>query len=169
MKQSTRRDNPIKTQLVLALFAAVMTASQVAMASLPNIEIVSFLVILLGLFYGFKALEAIYIFVLLEGLIYGFGMWWFSYLYVWLILFAATQIFRKVDSALFWAAISGAFGLLFGTFCSLPTFITGGFAAGIAWIASGLVFDVIHAVGNFVIMLLLYRPMFNTVEKLYKS
>ena len=63
-------------RLVLcALLAAVMTALQVAMSPLPNIEPVSLLILVYTLVFGRQVFYIIYTFVFLEGLLYGFHLW----------------------------------------------------------------------------------------------
>ena len=99
---------------MLALMAALIFASKVALASLPNININSVLIILTVVFFGWKALYTVYVYVLLEGLFFGFSVWWYGYLYVWAVLVAAAMLLRKNDSALIWAAVAGVFGLVFG-------------------------------------------------------
>lgn len=157
----------VKELVLIALLSALLFVSQVALAVLPNIEVVSLLVILYTLFFKKKTLYIIYIFALLEGLTYGFGIWWFMYLYVWTILWGITMFFKEEKSPLIWAFISGFFGLFFGTLCSVPYFITGGVSMGLSWIASGLIMDVIHGVGNFLVALLLFRPLHTAFQKIY--
>ena len=65
------------------VLGAVLLVVQVALAPLPNIELVSLLVMLFTLALGRYVAYSLAVFVLLEGLIYGFGLWWFSYLYIW--------------------------------------------------------------------------------------
>ena len=50
-------------------------------------------------------------------------------LYIWSIFALIVLAFQKTDSALLWAAISGAFGLSFGALCAIPYLISGGPAA----------------------------------------
>ena len=138
------------------------------MAPLPNIEIVSVLVMLFAIALGKYVGYTRSVFVLLEGLVFGFGLWWFSYLYIWAVLAGAAVIFRKMDSRLGWALLCGFFGLLFGSLTSIPTFILSGFAAGIAYIASGISFDLIHAVSNFLLAFLLLPVLRRLFDKLTK-
>ena len=58
------------------LMAAMMFAVQVGLSFLPNIELVSILVIVSTVAFGRITLMSIYAFVLVEGLCYGFGIWW---------------------------------------------------------------------------------------------
>jgi energy-coupling factor transport system substrate-specific component len=154
--------------------AAAIEVCKLFMQSLPNIEMTSFLVILFTLRMGRPALYAIPVFVIIEGLFYGFGLWWVMYLYAWPLLALVTRAFSHADSAFFWACVSGVFGLLFGLMCAVPYFfiglIGGGFAQGLrqmfAWWVAGIPFDLIHGVSNFVIMLVLYRPIGSLLKKM---
>ena len=136
-----------------------MYISQVIMAPLPNIEIVSFLTVIVTRRFGFKSLISVYIFAFLEIMTYGIHIWNIMYLYVWLILVLIVLPFRKIDNVILYTVISGIFGIAFGTLCSIPYFITGGTAMGIAWIIGGFEFDVPHCIGNIVLMVILYIPI----------
>ena len=151
---------------LISLFGALLLAVQAGLAFLPNIELVSILIIVFTMILKWKIVYVLIIFVLGEVLIYGFGTWWFCYLYVWAILAAVAYIFRKRREPLFWAIVSGMFGLLFGTLCSFVYLFILGFAGMLSWIASGLIFDVIHGISNFIIALVLFKPLTFTADKL---
>ncbi len=154
--------------ILLALFGGLMYVSQVVMSSLPNIEIVSLLIIILARKFSFKALASVYIFVLCEILTYGLHIWVVNYLYVWAILAVIVCLVKKINNTIFYAIISGLFGLLFGSLCAIPYFFTLGFAGGITYIANGLWFDLLHSVGNFLIVLILYKPLIIAFDKALK-
>lgn len=135
------------------------------MASLPNIEIVSFLIILTARKFGVKSFISVYIFVGLEVLTYGFAEWVISYLYVWALFALLICFIRKVDNRLVFTLVSGIFGLLFGVLCSPVAFAMGGFGYGISWIISGLGFDFLHCLGNVLLTFLLYKPLTKVLEK----
>lgn len=158
----------IKDLVLIALLSALLLVLQVGLAFLPNIEVVSLLIIIYTLFFKKKTLYIIYIFALLEGLIYGFGIWWIMYLYVWTILWGITMLLKEEKSPIIWAFISGFFGLFFGTLCSVPYFITGGVSMGLSWIASGLMMDIIHGIANFFVALVLFQPLSAAFEKVYR-
>ena len=71
--------------VIYGILSAVLLAAQVSLGFLPNIEIVTLLILVYTLVFRKKVFFIIYIFVFLEGLIYGFGLWWINYLYVWSI------------------------------------------------------------------------------------
>lgn len=159
-----------KDLVVMAMLAGIIFAAQVAMASLPNIEIVTLLVILYTLLYGKKVFFIIYAFIGLEGLFYGFGIWWLNYLYIWTMLALLVLLLgRRQHSPLFWAIISGAYGLCYGMLCAIPYFIVGGIGSGMAYWIAGIPYDVLHCGGNAVICLLLYRPLYHVMTQVVRT
>ncbi len=156
----------VRELVVLAFLTAILLVAQVGMAFLPNIELVSLLIIVYTLVYKKKVFYIIYGFVILEGIVYGFGIWWWTYLYIWTILAMLVLLFQKNESTLLWAVISGSFGLGFGILCSVPYFITGGWAGGWAYWFSGIPFDILHCIGNGLVALVLYRPVYRAIRQL---
>ncbi len=150
---------------LMGLLTALLFMGQVMMSFLPNVEPVSLLIILYTIFFGRKVFLMIYCFVFLEGFLYGFNMWFFNYLYVWAILALVCLPFRKNTSVVFWSILSGFFGLSFGTLCTLPYFITGGPAAAFSYWVSGLGFDITHCIGNVVLCLVLFKPLYALLQK----
>lgn len=154
---------------VLSLLGAILVGVQVVLVPLPNIELVSLFVIVYTIVYGLKALYPVYIFVLLEGLIFGFGIWWISYLYIWTLLAVIALLCHKFDSELAWALVSGCFGLFFGALCAIPYLISGGAYAAFSYWVAGLGFDFIHCVSNFILALLLFKPLRSLLMRLKES
>lgn len=165
MKQPTPSAIKLKDLAALAVFAALMIGLQVALAQLPNIELVSLMIILCTVFLGKKSLLAVFTFVLVEGLLYGFHIWWICYLYVWPLLVLLVLALRRWSHPLLWAIVAGVFGLAFGSLCSLPTFLAGGWGAGIGYIIAGIPFDITHCLGNIASVLLLYYPLERVLKK----
>lgn len=159
----------IRDMALLAIMGALMFASQVVMASLPNIHIVALLIILTTFMFGWKALYSVGIFVILEGLMFGFGPWWLGYIYIWPLLVVVTVIFRANTAPLFWAVVSGLHGLFFGALCAIPQIFILGFRGAIAWWISGIPFDLIHCAGNFALALILISPLRRLTEKLMEQ
>lgn len=171
-KQS--RHLSIRDIALIGAMVAVIEVCKMVMAPLPNIELTSFWVILFTLFFGWKMLFVIPVFILIEGCVYGFGLWWMMYLYAWPLLALFAYINRKKEPLLFWSLTSATFGLLFGAMCAIPYFfigwVDGGIAAGLrtafTWWVAGIPWDITHAIGNFVLMLALFRPMRRIMEKI---
>lgn len=157
----------IREVVLFGVLGALVFALQVAMSPLPNIEPVSLLVMLFGVVFGWKALYPVYVFVAMEILFYGFSLWNVYYLYIWAVLVVAAIIMRRQENVLVWAILSAVFGLLFGALCAIVDVFIGGFAYAAAKWASGILFDVIHCVGNFVMALLLFKPLRKLLTKLY--
>ena len=155
----------------IGIMVAVIEVSKLALSAFPNIELTCFWLIMFTLFFGWKIIAVVPVFILIEGAIYGVHLWWIMYLYAWPLLVFIAWLLRKNESALLWAVISGIFGLCFGALCSIPYFVigasTGGLAAGIraavTWWIAGIPWDFVHCTGNFVIMLVLYKPIRQTM------
>lgn len=160
----------------MACMIALIEVCKASLSFLPNIELTSFWIVMFMLYYGRKTYLLVPAFILFEGCIYGFGLWWLMYLYVWPLLAVITYIFRKQQSALFWSVVSSVFGLCFGALCSIPYFfigfLSGGVGAGLktqaTWWIAGIPWDIVHGIGNFVLMLVLYKPVSSAMKKLFK-
>ena len=154
---------------LMPLLGVVLAVSKEVLASLPNFELVTLWVILFTLAFGKWALGAVGVFLLLEGLLYGFGLWWVMYLYIWPLLVLLTYLFRWMDKAWQWAVFSGLFGLAFGSLCALSYLPMGGVKVAVTWALAGLPFDAVHAGANFLLALVLYRPLRTALDKAAKS
>lgn len=167
------KDFTLKDITLIGMMVAVIEVCKVAMGFLPNIELTTFWIIMFTLFFGRKIIMVVPVFILIEGLMYGFGMWWIMYLYMWPSLAIISWIFRKQDNVWFWSILSGIYGLLFGFFCAIPYAVIGtvdggirsGLYAGFTWWVAGIPWDLVHGAGNFVLMMILYRPIYNVIKK----
>lgn len=148
---------------LLGLMGALMFALQLALAPLPNIHLTAPLVILTAVCFSWRAFYAVAVFVLLEALVWGIGLWTLSYFYVWPAFTLAAVLMRRNDSAIVWAAAAAVFGLCFGALCAIPYFFIGGAKMAFSYWISGIPFDLVHCGGNFVLTLVLYRPMKNAM------
>lgn len=114
--------------VLLALLGALLWVSKMALAWLPNIEPVSLLLVVYTVVLGWRVLAPLYVYVAMELLIWGIGFWSICYTYVWLVLVLLAMVFRRMESPLGWAVLSGAFGLSFGALCALVYWVSGGWA-----------------------------------------
>ncbi|MBQ8351097.1 MAG: hypothetical protein IJY20_03520 [Clostridia bacterium] len=134
-----------------ALLGAVLVFCKELLAFLPNVEMVSMLIIAYTVVYRWRALVPIYVFVVLEAVLYPFPPTVVMYLYVWAILFLVVLLLpRKVLPAPVYMLIGGLFGLAFGALCApvQAAFFHLSAQGTLAWIAAGFSFDITHAVGN---------------------
>lgn len=149
------------------MLGALTFGMKVAMAGLPNIEPVSLMVMLFAVVFGWKGLYPMYLYVMLEVLLYGINLWNINYLYVWLFLALGAMAMRKLKHPIWWALLSGAFGMAFGFLCCPVYAVIGGWRYAIRWWLSGVVFDIPHAAGNFIIALVLFVPLRKLLTRLY--
>ena len=168
-KAVKRKSIPVGEITLFGMLGGLTCAAQIAMSPLPNIEPVSLLVMLYAVVFGWKCLYPIYVFVVLEILFFGIQLWNINYIYVWTILAFAAQMFRNKKNPLGWAILSGTFGLLFGFFCSFIYLFIGGPGMRFSWWASGILYDLMHCAGNFVLALVLFMPLKGILEQLYRK
>jgi len=156
------------------MLGALMFCSKILMEALPNIHLLGMLVMVYTLTFRLKALIPIYVYVFLNGLYAGFNLWWFPYLYIWTILWGITMILpKKMPKAVaciiypLVCALHGlAFGALYAPAQALMFHLN--FNQMIAWIVAGLPFDVIHAVGN-IFLGMLILPLAELLKKLSRQ
>ena len=152
---------------LFGMLAALTFGAKWVMAGLPNIEPVSLTVMIFGAVFGWKALFPVAVYVAAEILFYGLGPWNINYLYVWPLLASLAFLMRKMRHPLGWAILSGMFGLMFGLLCAPVDVFIGGWSYAVSKWVSGILFDLTHCAGNFVIALLLFVPLRNLTEKMY--
>ena len=167
-KTPKKGENPFSARnaAITAIGAATMYVSQVAMSFLPNIELVSLMVLLYTRSFGKKTLVMVYLFALIEGLTFGFGIWWINYLYVWTVMYFIAALTKNIDGAFIFACINGLYGLFFGALCSIPYFFVLGIGGGISYFVGGITFDFLHCAGNFALALVLFTPLDRILKKI---
>ena len=158
----------IREIALMGVMLATIEGAKLVMAYLPNIELVTLLIILYSLFFGKKIYYVMAGFILIEGCIYGFGIWWFMYVYIWPILAILTNLFKKQQSVLFWSIFSGAYGLFYGALCAIVYIFISGPKGALAWWIAGIPFDIIHCVSNFALCMFLFIPLRKAMQVLKK-
>ena len=158
---------------LVALMVAVIEVCKFAMVALPNISLTAFWLVLFTKHFGKKVYYVVPVFTLIEGVVFGFNLWWISYLYAWPLLVLAARIFRKDDSTVIRAVISGVFGLSFGALCAIPYIFTAtdlksGLTYAVGWWISGIPWDITHCIGNVALMMLLDKPLGSVMTKIQK-
>lgn len=170
METENKTKLTIKEIVLYGLLAGVMVASKELLAWLPNIELVTCLIMVFTTVLGAKALYPTYVFVVIEILLYGLGLWVFVYLYIWAILVLVMLIVRKntalTDNLIVMSVIGGIYGLAFGALSAFPTIAVSGLKAGFAYFIAGLYYDIGHCLGNVLTVALLYRPLKKLLSRL---
>lgn len=139
---------------VFAMLGTMLFCGDILMEWAPNIHFVGALIMVYTVVYRVRALIPIYLYVFLNGVYSGFALWWVPYLYIWAILWGVTMLLpRNMPKRIavpVYMVVCALYGLCFGTLYAPFQAIAYGydFQKMLAWIAVGLPFDAIHAVGN---------------------
>ncbi len=146
---------------------SVLYAAQAVLAFLPNIEIVTLLVVIFTKNIGKDGITACFVYVALNAIFAGVGLWWATYLVVWPLFALLAYKLRNTDNWIMWAIINGAFGLSFGALFALPYAVVSPSYALTYWIA-GIPYDILHCAGNFTVTLLLGKPIDTAFKRVIK-
>ncbi len=139
---------------VFSMLGALMFCSKLLLEWAPNIHLLALFIITFTLVYRAKALVPIYVFVLLTGVYGGFNVWWVPYLYIWLPLWGLTMLLPRRMSprvaAVVYVLLGGLHGICYGILYApaQALFFKMSFSMTLAWVLSGVPFDVLHALGN---------------------
>lgn len=165
----------IREICIFAMLGAMMSASKIAMEALPNIHMLGMFTMVCAVVFRFKGLIPIYLYAAILLVFYGFAPWCVIHFYVWTVLWAVTMLIPRrlptVVLAVLYPTVCALHGLSYGALCALtqvPIYYDS-FAPDklLAYIASGLYFDVLHAIGNLGFGCLVL-PLSRLIEKLNK-
>ena len=160
-----------KELTLFSLLGSLMYASKIIMESLPNIHLLGVFTVAFTVVYRKKALYPIYVYVLLNGLFGGFSTWWIPYLYIWTVLWAVTMILPRnmpeKIKPLVYMSVCGLHGLCFGLlYAPFQAIVFGlNFETTVAWVMSGLPWDMVHGISNFFCGMLIV-PLTNALRKI---
>ena len=161
----------IRDITLIGILSASITASKLALSFIPNVELVTLLFMVYTVVFGIrKSLFISVIFTITEIFIYGFSTWLLVYFIIWPMLILITGLGEsKVKSEYGYALIGGVFGYSFGAFFAVFESIFYGLAYGWAYWIKGIPFDLIHGTSNFIVIVMLYKPLLNILMKLKTS
>ena len=157
--------------VLLPMLGGLMFVSKLMMEFLPNIHLLGMFVMVFTLVYRWKALVPIYIYVFLVGIYGGFAPWWFANLYTWTVLWGITMLLpRRMPTwlaAVVFPAVCALHGFSYGVLCApmQALFYRLTWEGTVAWVVSGLPFDVTHGIGNLLTGLLII-PLVNLLKRL---
>ena len=174
MRTSAReRHRRVRDMCVFAMLGTVLFLSKLLMEWAPNIHFVGMLTMTYTLVYRRRALIPIYVYVLLTGVYGGFNVWWVPYVYIWTILWGLTMLLpqklpKRIEIPLY-MLICGLHGFAYGTLYAPAQALFFGYTLPqtLAWIATGLPFDLLHGVGNLAAGILIV-PMRDLLVRLEK-
>ncbi|GGP10421.1 ECF transporter S component [Oceanobacillus neutriphilus] len=155
---------------LIALLAALAVVGRYAFQFLPNVQPITAIIILTGIFLGPVSSVILSILVVfLSNMLLGMGIWTIWQIISWCLIGLTAGIigitWKKVPFLfiILFAVFSGYF---YGFIISLTTYqITGHFWP---YYLAGLPFDTAHAIGNGVFILLLY-PLLHGLFKRYSK
>ena len=164
------RHSAVYRLVMVAVMTAVLEAAKFALNAIPNVELISLLLMVFTTHFGWKdTMNSALLFAVIESIWWGISIWTITYFYVWPLLVLICSRLDDSVSVLFRSFVLGLFGLLFGLLCTFPTLLTAGLSAAVAWWIAGIPFDLIHGVSNFVLCLLLYRPLVHALARIRKA
>lgn len=157
----------IKETVILTIFSVIIFICKISFAALPNIELVTFFLIIFTALLGLKIIYTSIIYVLLEIMYYGLGIWTVGYIFLWPFLVLLVCLFRRrmKESNFYRSLLSGMFGFGFDIFYAVMTGLLSGFGSGVIYFLSGIVFSTVHMVSNYFIMLLLGEQVYQLVKR----
>ncbi|MBE5833859.1 MAG: hypothetical protein E7309_04405 [Butyrivibrio sp.] len=153
----------------MGMMIAVIEAAKRALEFVPNVELVTLLFIVFALYFGKRVIIVSFAFTFLETFVWGLHTWVIMYLYIWPLLIILVLISRKHASYWFYCFLSALFGLFFGAMCSIPYLFIGGPVMMFNWWIAGIPYDVLHCISNFLLCLVLFKPLSKTLEKITKK
>ena len=180
--------SPVKRIAIVGIMAATVECAKLALAALPNIEVVSLLLAVYGFVFGDLGILAAFVFCAIEPMIWGFGPWVISYFLYWpLIPFVfsllskrkgeknLSEVKKTIKIPLVPTATIFAMTLWFGILTSLVDvgLFTGNFDRffwrfGVYYIR-GIAFYIMHVVSNVIIFAFSFEPLSRAFHKIKKS
>lgn len=157
----------VKQLCKLALCSAILIVSKEILAFLPNVELVTFFCLMYGLFFSKRENLLITIsFCFVQMILYGFGLWTLVYFVIWPGFTIFVCLIKKhITNYMRASMVSSIFGFSFGFLCSIPYFFFS-IQTGWAYFLNGIFFDIIHGMGNLILCLILFDPVYKIFSQL---
>ncbi len=167
----------IKKLALIAMLGALLSAFKFALAFAPNIEVVTLLIIIISVVGGLQiALPATLVFCTIELIPFGGSLYALCYYLHWPMVAVATVIAKKwVKSEIGYAILAFFVTAFFGVQTSITyVLISGGlkqldtfwYKVGLVY-TNGIIFYIVHIIGNTLGMLFLFKPAKKVFRQLY--
>ncbi len=165
---------PLFHVALVGMLAATIEVSKLALAFLPNVEVVTLLCALYSYVFGWVGVAATIVFVTIEPLVWGVETWIVSYILYWPFVALAFLLLGRVRvrNRVLLTAVALLFTLWFGVLTSL---IDIGLLSGAydrffyrfsIYYARGIPYYAIQLACNAVAFPLLFRPLADVLQKL---
>ena len=153
------------------VMGALLVVSKFSLSFIPNVEVVTTLLIAYCFVFGFDGVVASLVFCLADVILYPPSIdVIISYFIYWNLLAITVAIFKELKIKNFVAHFLTAcvYTLLFGVITSLLNSLFYGVPFGVVYVA-GLYFYAIHLVSTSVFMLVGFKPITKLLEKIKTS
>lgn len=164
-----------KRVAIIAVCTALIEGCKLALAAIPNVEVVTLLCALFGYVFGFYGVISVVLFVAIEPLIWGFGAWVISYFIYWPLVALIFMLLgrKKVKHRAIVTAVAVALTTLFGVLTSVVDLL---FYTNVksflenfsAYYLRGVVFYVTQIVCNLLLFAFAFTPLSKVLIKLNK-
>ena len=165
---------PALTAALVGIMVACCVGGKLALATLPNIEVVTLFTALFSYVFGWAGVVSAFIFVIVESLIWGFGSWVIAYFIYWPSVGVVFLLLGKlgIKNRFALTALTVLLTALFGLLTSLAEIgLFSGFWDNFGarfWIyyLRGTVFYAVHIASNAVIFSLIFTFLAEKLEKI---
>lgn len=158
---------------LIGLLSALCVVSRIMLQFLPNIKPVTSIIVLVSCRYGWRfGIKVAIISTLISNMILGMGSWLPFQIFAWSVIALLSGLIGKSTiskSIVFMSCFSFFCGYIFGFLVSFEKLLYGGIKVFWAYYISGLYFDTLHAIGNFVFMLVIYHPLLRILKQKSES
>lgn len=154
-----------------AFLTSILVISKYCLGFIQGVEIVTFLCILYGVLLPIKVwIQIIPTFIIITGLIYGFGTWWVVYWFIFPTETFISWLFKKwlLKFNLIFALWCGFWGFSIALWYFPYDWILFGYSKAIASLSLAIIPNLLGAVSNFVISLILMEPCHKFFKKHFK-
>lgn len=162
----------------VAVMAAMLTALKFALSAIPNVEVVTLLILVYATAFGAAyTLPAVLVFCGVEVALYGVASWVVLYFVYWPLLAALACLSLRKRNLVVAVVLAVFMSVFFGVLSACADTLVS--AAGLArtqlgnyWVAyyvRGLYFDIVHTVSNFAVVGVLYLPMCYAAERIARN
>ena len=176
MHSRKRRISPARAIALVGISAATVECGKLALAAIPNVEVVTLLLALYGYAFGYLGVAAALVFVAIEPMIYGFGSWVVSYMIYWPLVAVVFMLLgrARIKNRLLLTAVAVCLTFFFGVLSSLVDiglfsgFFDNFFARFAIYYARGVPFYAAQIITNAVMFPLLFPFLAERLGRIFR-